>query len=361
MSWLGYFSESFSRNSQKYQSLFIPDERVEPLNYDPAPIKAGEAYCRLWLANMQLARDVDWFKERYPVVHAAVRFDRGDKKVTIPYLAKPLQAVTKENLGQVIQEDYPLTPLFPFNQGLVELQAGLFGMVDSDAVAKFIATMGRFSELLPVPELSTVLNIAEPLYRGIEDLLGAGDGQLELGYQKTFAPAGGGGSNELKAGYFAVILAEERQVNPDNLCVVNGNLRTGSPGNTRAFVKDSRPLEGYSYMLFRLEKRLAQDWESLTKIKEWVYLARDAVFKENYGEVKKILLPGIKMAIYRSADLTKADRRGMVLRIEDYLKEIGLQGASEQRRSLYSIMQRPLPAVDAETEAELAALERLFG
>lgn len=39
---------------------------------------------------------------------------------------------------------------------------------------------------------------------------------------------------------------------------------------------------------------------------------------------------------------------------------MGLQGATVQKRSLYSIMQQPMPQIDAETKAELAALEILF-
>ncbi|NJR75559.1 MAG: hypothetical protein HC773_21940, partial [Scytonema sp. CRU_2_7] len=115
-----------------------------------------------------------------------------------------------------------------------------------------------------------------------------------------------------------------------------------------------------SYMLFRLEKRNAQDWESLTSIKELVYQAIDAVFKGEYELVKKLLLPAIISEIYRSADVSKADRKKMVLKIEDYLREIGLQGLKTQRLSLYSIMQRPLPSADAQTDAELAVLEKIL-
>jgi hypothetical protein len=234
-------------------------------------------------------------------------------------------------------------------------------MVNSDPIGKFIKTMGRFSELLPVPELSSVVKLAEPVYRGIEDLIGAGEGQLELGYQQTFSAAGGGGDNGLKPGYFVAILAAENQINPDTLCVVNDSLKVGSPGKTKVFVRDGKPLDGYSYMLFRIEKRAAQDWESLTQIKELVYQAQDAVFDGEYSKVKSFLLPAIKATIFRSPDLIKADRRNMVLKIYAHLREIGLQGVTVQKRSLYSIMQRPLPAIDLETEAELAALETLFG
>ncbi|MUG91156.1 hypothetical protein F7734_01030 [Scytonema sp. UIC 10036] len=50
----------------------------------------------------------------------------------------------------------------------------------------------------------------------------------------------------------------------------------------------------------------------------------------------------------------------MIIKIEQDLKEKGLQARGVQRRSLYSIVQQLLPAVDEKTEAELVALEKLF-
>ncbi|WP_414752675.1 hypothetical protein [Anabaena sp. CCY 9910] len=354
-------SESFSREAKKYTTLFLPQHRVDQ-DYDDTPIRAGEAYCRIWLEDMNLAKDVDWFKQRYPVVHAAIRFHYDSKPVTIPYLAAPgqLKDLGSNNLDKVIQDRYPLTPLFPFNQGLVEFQAGLFSIASSDSIGKFIETMGRFAKLLPVPELSSVLNLAEPVYRGIEDLLDIGERRLELGYQQTFSDADGGSSNFLREGYFAVILAEEREINIENLCVVNDNLRLGSPGTTKIFIRDSKPFKGFSYMLFRIEKRKQQDWESLTTIKELVAKAQDAVLLGEYEKVKQFHLPAIEIAIIQSPDVTRSDRRNMRLKIGEELKELGLQSTKVQKRSLYSIMQRPMPEIDAETEAELAALELLF-
>ncbi|BAZ68427.1 hypothetical protein NIES4106_31890 [Fischerella sp. NIES-4106] len=361
MSFFQSLSETFSREAPKYKTLFLPKHRVD-VDYDETPIRTGEAYCRIWLVEMRLAKDIDWFKERYPVVHAAVRFNHGGKAVTIPYIAAPgyLQELAKDNLNKVIQCNYPLTPLFPFNYGLVELQAGLFSIVANDSIGKFIKTMGRFSQLLPVPELSSVLKLAEPVYQGIEDLLDIGECRLELGYQQTFTEADGGGSNYLRAGFFAAILAEENKINGDSLCVLNDSLYVGSPGTTKVFMRDGKPLEGYSYMLFRIEKRKQQDWESLTTIKELIDKAQEAVFEEKYELVKTMLLPGIKTAIYRSPDMTKADRSNMVYKIQEHLRELGLQAAKVQKRSLYSIMQRPLPQIDPATEAELASLEQLF-
>ncbi|BAZ54212.1 hypothetical protein NIES4103_68970 (plasmid) [Nostoc sp. NIES-4103] len=109
-------SETFSREAKKYTTLFLPKHRVD-IDCDDTPIRAGEAYCRIWLEDMNLAKDVDWFKQRYPVVHAAVRFHYDSKLVTIPFLAAPgqLKDLGSNNLDKVIQDRYPLTPLFPFN------------------------------------------------------------------------------------------------------------------------------------------------------------------------------------------------------------------------------------------------------
>ena len=71
-------------------------------------------------------------------------------------------------------------------------------------------------------------------------------------------------------------------------------------------------------------------------------------------------MPAIKIAIFRSPDVAKADRKPMVLKIGAFLQELGLQATNVPKRSLYSIMQRSLPVVDAETEAEFATLEKLF-
>lgn len=355
------FADTVSHEAKKYKTLFLPEYRVD-VDFDATPIPSGAAYCRIWLVEMRLAKDVDWFKHRYPVVHAAVRFNHGGESVTIPYVAGPgnLKELSADNLDKVIQYNHPLTPLFPFNQGLVELQAGLFSVAASDPIGKLIKTIGRFSELLPVPELSKVLSLADPVYRGIEDLFDIGERRLELGYQQTFSEANGGGSNNLRAGYFAAILAQEDEISSDQLCIVNDSLKLGYPGTTKVFVRDSKPLTGYSYMLFRLEKRTTQDWESLTTIKELVNQAQDAVSAGKYDSVKTLLLPTIKTAIYRSPDIAKADRQPMVQKIEAFLQELGLQAVTVQRRSLYSIMQRPLPTVDAGTDAEFTALEQLF-
>ncbi len=363
MSFWNSFSDMFSQDAKKYKTLALSPQRVD-VEYDASPIKAGEAYCRLWLVEMRLAKGVEWGSKRYPVVHSAIRVNYGGKVVTIPYLAGPdlLQEIAGNNLDRIIQYNRPLTPLFPFNQGDVELQAGLLSVVATDWIDKFISTLGRFTKPLPTPELSTVLNIAEPLYGGIQDLFGVGQTRLELGYQQTFTGAGSGGGNDLQPGYFVTILAVDRQVDEDSLCIINDSLQIGAPGKAKEFVSHyHQDFSEYSYMLFRLEQRTAQDWESLTSIKELVYKAQEAVVNGKYNEAKEVLT-ALKIAIFRTPDLVKADKRPMILKIEAVLEEWGLQAAKGpiSKPSLFAIMQRALPEVDAQKEDELDALEALF-
>jgi hypothetical protein len=356
-------AQLFRSESKKYVAFYLADNRVDVAS-DATPFSAGEAYCRLWLVEMYLAKGVDWFKTRYPIVHAATRFTHGGKTVTIPHLAGPdyLKQFAKGNLDKIIQHNFQLTSLFPFNHGVVEFEAGLFSMVASDPIGRFITAMERLSKVIPVPELSSVVNVAGPVYSGIEDLLGIGNNEFELGYQQTFAPDGGGGSNLLRPGYFAAILAEEDKIDKETLCVVNDSLRTGAKGETKAFLKNHQPFKGYSYMLFRVEKRPNQDYESLTNIKELVIKAQDAIFNGDNDKAKQILT-AIRIAIYRSPDIAKKDRRQMVLKIEAELQELGLEAAAQEveKRSLYAIMQREVPAIDAAKATELTALEQMFG
>ncbi len=344
-------SKMFRQNAKRYEILFFPSE-----DGDASAFKEGEAYCRVWLAEMCLAKGIDWFKRRHPVVHAAIRFNHGGREVTIPCIAGPefFKALTTDNLDRIIQLNHPLTPLFPFNHGLVEIQAGLFSMKSDKWVTKFIDTLSRFSKMLPVPELSSVLHLASPVYSGIEDLLGIGDSLLELGWQQTFASGNG---NSLKPGYFAVIRAEQKEIENLNLGIVNSRLCAGVQSKERP-----RPLKGFAYMLFRIQKRSGQEWEALTRIKKLVNKTVEAVNRKKIKQAKEFMTE-IKIAVLTSPDLVRNDRRQMWVKIKAALKECLLESTtlSASALSLYAIMQRPLSEPDPETEQEIAAIEELAG
>jgi hypothetical protein len=183
MSFWASFVKTFRDVDRKYKTPFFSKSQVDE-HYDDSPIAEGTAYCRIFLVEMRLAHGVDWFKTRYPAVCATTRYEYGTKAVTVPYVGGLdfFKELTIANLDKVIQLNRALTPLFPFNRGVVDLQAALFSMQASDPIAKFLGAMGRLSQLLPVPELSSVVNFIEPIYNSIEDLLNSSQSKLELGY-----------------------------------------------------------------------------------------------------------------------------------------------------------------------------------
>lgn len=350
----------FRNKDRKYKNIFFDKKQIDE-DYDDTPVTEGSSYCRIWLAEMRLARGVDWFKTRYPMVYAAIRYDYGGKTVVIPYVGglDYFKELTEDNLDKIIQVNRPLTPLFPFNRGVVDFQAALFSIDSSDPVAKFLSAMGTLSKLIPVPELSSVMGLVEPIYNGIDDLIGAGKSNFEMGYQRAFVGANEGaiGSNFLRQGYFAAILADDDDFNDDQLKVVKDSLKLLANGQTGAV----RELAGYNYMLFRVEVRRQQDWESLSSIKGLVERAENALENGKTGTAKDLLI-SIKVAIARSPDVTKSDREAMFGRIREHLHSLGLEGkrGAAAKRSLYEIMQQPSSALDEGTKKELEQLNELF-
>jgi hypothetical protein len=183
------------RDAKKLAFMPIPDDHVDA-QQPVGAIEARRHYFRLWLAEMHLKRDFEWFKTWYPVAHTLVRFQFGEQQVEVANVAGPLKlhGVDANNLEDVVKLNYPMTTLMPFRGGVVEIMAGLFAMKGSDFLQSFLGVMEEFSGLLVVPQLSAALKVAQPVVSGLEKLLGTTDGQLHVGLHQAFAAQAGGGN-----------------------------------------------------------------------------------------------------------------------------------------------------------------------
>ena len=365
MSLLDWFKNKIKHPSHKY--IYHPLDTAHVDVVQPVTtLEAGKHYFRLWLVEMYLKNDVQWFQQWYPAVHSLISFQFGSQKVEIPHIAGSLniQDFNANNLQKVVRMNYSMTTLMPFNGGVVEIAAGMLAMKGDNYLNNFIKVMGDFSSLLVVPQLSAALQIAGPVANGIQTLLGGNaDGRLELGLNQAFSGAGGGGSNDLKSGYLAVIAAEETtgtekdKINVNKLWIVNDRLRYG---NNAAH---SQPLKGYTYMLFRIESRVERDdWSSLSSIAEPFNKAIEALGAGETEKAQSFLRTAIVVAL-QSSDLTRADRNRVVKAIKeafDEAKNSGLGVVAGESITLDKVMVRAMDADSALAESE-PNLEELFG
>lgn len=346
MGLLNWLKGRVDRDARHLVYAPIPAARALAAPDPDLPIRPREDYVRLWLTEMFLKKDRAWFSEWHPAVHALTRFQYGDGEVELPYIAGPLKLpdMAEANVGRVLHLNHALTPLVPFNGGSLEVAAGLLAMKGRNDIAVLIGALGRFADLLQVPQLSTALDVAAPLASAVEDLLGATDGALHLGLHQTFVADGGGGANGLRAGYVAVVLADEGTLDPSELWVAEDRLRRGPSA------AQSRPLDGFTYMLFRIERREERSsWSGLAAIDKPFREAAEA-FQAGDPALGRTRMKQAIFAAAGSPDLTWPDRRRVATRLQEELAYfeslVGALGGEALKRTSHAF------------EADLASAER---
>jgi hypothetical protein len=286
------------------------------------------------------------------MTHTLVSFQFGDQNVQIPQVAggSQLKGISEENLSKMVALDYQLTPLMPFNGGVVEIVAALVAMKGKDYIASVVKVMGDLSKLLVVPQLSTALGYALPIASGVQDLLGGGSGTMRTGVHKSFVGEGGGtGANVMYPGYFAVIDGSASDFPEAEFWIRGGRLYHGDD------MTSSVPFEKASHLLFQLETRDERDdWMSFKEI-EGAY--QDAIRQLGDQEAEKAEA-AIRRAIVlarTSPDLTRADRNRVALALRDEFgqaKAGGFGAVPSAQRNLKDLVFRRGGNVDDALENE---------
>ena len=294
----------FRRNAKQYLYVAIPPGRVSGGQEDSDALVAGRDYFRIWLTEMSLKRDRDWFSSWHPAVHSLIRFQFGTEVIDLPNIVgeRGLPGVDADHLDRSVSLNHAMTSLIPFNGGVVEVTAALLAMQGKDYLKGFIGVLSNFAGLLNVPQLSAALTVAGPVATGIQEVLGGSNGDMHLGLHQSYVHKGGG-ANELKPGYFVAVLATEANLAPSSLCVVNDRLRVGQDPD------HNQPFEGFAYLLFRVQKEtIRDDWEGLVSIMGPFEAAIDAL-GDGAPELADARFRAALAATLKSPDLTQADRR----------------------------------------------------
>jgi hypothetical protein len=339
------------KNAGHYLFVTIPKDRTDA-DYDDSPLEADRSYFRLWLNEMFLTKSREWFSDWHPAVHSSVQLKFGDyDNVNLSRVAR----APENKLSQAVLLNYTLTELVPFRGGTVEIEAGLLALKGKDYLQTTIKLLQEFSGLIAAP-LSQALNIAEKVSSGMQDVLAGSDGEVHLALHQAFTSAGGG-QNDLRPGYFAVIKAEASNIASDRLYVKESKLYyAAAPG------AQPQPLAGYDYMLFRIEGRKERDDWRLKNIQEPLDRAMEAILQGEDQKAKAYRMVAITNA-FQSPDLAVYDRRRVVQAIKDELAEIqeqGLGAVGGATRSLNKIVSaRAMPVKQAAALGEMSFEEAI--
>ncbi len=328
MSLLNTLARMIDNDHQNYVQFDIPPERVKNVKYNPRPIVAGSGYFRVWAVEMCINQGT-WLVNSYPVLHSVVGFDYMGKRIELTRVTslESLKSSTKGNIemGKVVALNFLLTDLVPFNGGTVEISAGLLAMKEKDKIQAAIKIVSDFSSLLAVPQLTAALSVAQPLANNVEQLVGLGDNQFRLGYHNTFTSAQGGGFNDLRPQYIAIIathsddnvsrIGADHWVDKDHLYYINSapnaaNKPTDIPRD---------------YILLRLEVRRSRyiEWNNLLDLNESFMEAMKWLPKERKKADEQL---GVVISkVLTSPDIAENDRNKVVEAVRDkYEKRVKL-------------------------------------
>jgi hypothetical protein len=352
MQLLNWFTNRFRKEAVHYVYAPIPGSNVRYSNGAPpdvTPLTAGTDYFKVFLVEMFLKRDRDWFSQWHPAVHAAVTFQFGGNSQVLSSVVNQSRDnnIVKDlgtgDLDRFVRMNAELTGLLPFNDGTVTVDVGLIGLKGNDDLKNLIKAMGSFGSLLAVPQLSAAVKVAEPLATAIGSLVGATDGVLMIGLSQTFSEQGGGVEAVLRAGYYAMIDAPTDDLKAEKLWVVQDHLQYGDTAES------SSPLTGYNYILLRIERRdKREDWDGMPSISTPYQNCLKALQTGSVDQAKVHLRTAITAALEAPELTKKVDRRRVVeelnKKFEEDRKALGAGAVRKADYSLKNLMNAAPPA-----------------
>ncbi|BCS35917.1 hypothetical protein TBR22_A51520 [Luteitalea sp. TBR-22] len=322
MSLLTILDDWWAREAAALVVHDVPASAVQPAGDTGTVCRAGVDYFRIWLAEMRLARDREWFATRHPAVHVLVRLRFGDADEEFPIVAGPmsLPGLDQAHLGDVVQLDHLLTPLLPHNGGVVEIAAGLLALEGTSAVKEVVRAVETMGAVLAAPPLSTAVAAAGALGSALQVLLGAAAGRQHLGVHLSYA--GAQAPKALHAGYVAILRQGASALEARDLSVQQGRLHLRGA-----------PVTGLDYMLLRIERvEERDDWRALSAIDAPFREAQAALAYGNEAMAKAFMSRALLEALH-SKDLTETDRRRVSSELRKAWDDSRNQGLGLERSS----------------------------
>lgn len=316
----------FVRERTEYSAVDIPLDRIHPALPD-TKAKADTHYFRLRVGQMWLRNERELFTRFEPAVHSVVACSFADRQMEITNIADTARLGLTYS-GEFIGRNFILLPLMPFRGGAVRIAAGLYAVAREDMAARFLGVISDVAKVFVVPQLSTMLELAQPVAKGLQALFTDPQG-MRLGYHNTFF-----GATEttpvLQQRYIALVRAAENEVPAADLFVDHDQLRV-KDGSVRG-----APYTRHDFMLLRIDVQSERDDISqFTSIEKPMMEAFSQIVEGNEDGAKKAYLEAVRAAI-NAPELTAADRRRVPLMLKERFEEMrrDFSGAGLMPRAL---------------------------
>lgn len=296
--------------------LAIPPERADP-PFDAAPIEAENAYLRLWLTDMFLARRRVLGQTRYPIVQAYCRFLFDGATQEINLVVGPGQI---PGLGQatdrVISENYPIFGPVPYAGGDVEVLLALTHMQAADFGQDLVDVLGSISQLAASTEVQLAGRFLVPVKQWLDSAFGMKKMQAHLVLHNTFSTADSA-PNRLHSGYW-LVMDVTNQSRPDAhmLWVKEGRLHQGPA------MEEAQPFEGADYFLFYIQKLTRRDdFSSVPSVwKAW----KAVIERATQGSEAELdfAFATFRGAVLTSPNFLENDQMALLTRLRDRVRAI---------------------------------------
>jgi hypothetical protein len=243
-----------------------------------------------------------------PAVQGLCRLRFADREVEVARVAAPSHQGYAD--GKAVLQNYALLDLAPFRGGTVEVEAALVAMQGRDHLSAAIDVLAGFAGLVTTP-LSLALSISREV-KGSADKLFGQSGEVHLAYHNTFSD--GAGTNQLRAGYVAIVLATPQQLDAAALSVKDNRLCIGD-------LPAATPLTGFDYLLLRFEQARARgDMEHFSDLDPLRQNAIDAALAGDAVQLKAADAAFVSKVL-RHPELIDADRRRLIQKLRKELAE----------------------------------------
>ncbi len=171
------------------------DPKQTPEQFEGRQLDARKDYVEIRLRSMRIPFKRIGTKKYYGAVHSFISLssvsDIGKASFNVITTPTSLQKVDPKNVSNVIQEDIPLLGPVPYQGGDIEVEAGVFSILENDLITPFLKVAEDISKTASIDVVSQAIPFVQPLQNAIYSLVGASDSnKLEIGLKMSLKREG---------------------------------------------------------------------------------------------------------------------------------------------------------------------------